>query len=178
MSWIWWAPLAAAALHIVEEFFWPGGFPEWDRAYRAGIASSITPRLHFWVNAALLYLCAMVWLAGAEYEGAPLRVRGLFSGGMAPAAWLGVMALLASNAIWHLVGTIRSRTLSPGLRTGLALYLPLTAYGYFHFLHRGEVPVGTALLAAAIGGSYHLWAAFLHARRASARTAANERPRE
>jgi hypothetical protein len=178
MGWIWWAPLVAATLHIVEEFFWPGGFPEWDRAHRAGIASSITPRLHFWVNAALLVLCAMVGLAGLEHDGVPIHVRGIFSGAEAPAAWLTVTALLFSNAVWHLVGTIRTHTLSPGLRTGLALYVPLTIGGFLFFLRSGQVSAATALLAAAIGGSYHLWAAFVHARRAAARPPAGGRIRE
>ena len=40
MDWIPWAPLAAASLHIVEEFVLPGGFPAWDRAYRPGLRRS------------------------------------------------------------------------------------------------------------------------------------------
>lgn len=31
---MYWLPLAAVLLHICEEFFYPGGFAEWDRAYR------------------------------------------------------------------------------------------------------------------------------------------------
>src|SRR5262249_5803750 len=54
-GWIWWAPLCAATLHIVEEFVYPGGFAEWDRAYRPAFRESITPRLHVVVNALLLF---------------------------------------------------------------------------------------------------------------------------
>ena len=58
MVWVWWAPLAAAGLHIAEEFVWPGGFGDWDRAYRPAIRQSITPGLHVVVNVLLLYLRA------------------------------------------------------------------------------------------------------------------------
>ena len=44
MTWIWWGPLIVAALHISEEFVFPGGFAEWDRMYRRNILASITRR--------------------------------------------------------------------------------------------------------------------------------------
>lgn len=45
MSTLWWGPLVAAVLHILEEFVYPGGFAQWDRLYRPQIAGSITSRL-------------------------------------------------------------------------------------------------------------------------------------
>jgi Protein of unknown function with HXXEE motif len=165
MTWIWWAPLAAAALHITEEFVFPGGFADWDRAYRPKIRGSITPGLHVVVNAFLLFLCFSVALAGVAPEGAalgPARVRSVFPPRFASAAWLALAALLASNAVFHLVGAFRTRRYSPGMVTGGLLYLPLALFGYGWFLGRGGVSVGVALLAAVLGGSYHLWAALLH----------------
>ena len=44
MDWLFGAPLAAACLHIIEEFFLPGGFADWDRRYRPAFARSITTR--------------------------------------------------------------------------------------------------------------------------------------
>ena len=165
MRWLWWAPLGAAALHIVEEFVWPGGFADWDRAYRPDYARSITPRFHVVVNALLLVLCAQVAVAGS-LEGvvtlAGLRFRSAVPPSLAVPAWLALMALLFSNAIFHLVGTYRTGRLSPGVRTGTLLYMPLALFGYGSFLRRGQVSLGTACLAAAAGGSYHAWAALLH----------------
>ncbi len=142
-DWIYWAPLVAASLHIVEEFVFPGGFPEWDRRYRPGIRKSITPRLHIIINALLLIACYDAWAWRARPAGA--------------AVWLTVTALLASNAIWHAVGTVKSRSYSPGVVTGMLLYVPLTVYGYLLFLRTGQASPGTAIVAFAIGISYHLW---------------------
>lgn len=147
----WW-PLGAALLHITEEFVFPGGFAAWDRAYRPGIRSSITPRFHVTVNALLLLVCVAVGLQGATSRGV--------------AAWLTLAALLASNAVFHVVGAIRTRRYSPGMATGLALYVPLAAWGYPHFLRAGVASPATAAAAFAIGASYHLWSAVVHARRA------------
>lgn len=146
-SWVSWAPLGAASLHIVEEFFLPGGFAEWDRRNRPDYARTITRRLHIIVNALLLLLCLQVATLGFTAAGV--------------ATWLGLMALLASNGLWHLVGAIRTRSYSPGMVTGLLLYLPLAIYGYAGFLRSGQASLVTALAALAIGGTYHLWGGFL-----------------
>jgi hypothetical protein len=150
---IWW-PLIAAILHIVEEFVFPGGFADWDRAYRPAYKSSITPRLHIVMNGLLLFACVAAGSAGAT----PGGVSG----------WLTLAALLASNAVFHLVGAVRTRRYSPGMVTGLLLYIPMAVYGFAHFLSTHQASTATAVIAAAIGGSYHLWSAMAHARRAKA----------
>jgi len=147
----WW-PLFAAILHIVEEFVFPGGFADWDRAYRPAYKSSITPQLHVVMNALLLLAGVAVGRAGTTPTGV--------------SAWLTLAALLATNAVFHLVGAVRTRRYSPGMVTGLVLYIPMAVYGYFHFLSTHQASIGTAVVAVAIGGSYHLWSAMAHARRA------------
>ncbi len=147
-----WAPLAASALHIVEEFFLPGGFAEWDRAYRPEIAASITKRFHIGINALLLGVGLMVGVAGFTPSGT--------------AAWLTLAALLFSNAIYHVVGALKTRRYSPGLVTGLLLYVPLAIYGYVVLVGGGQASPVTALAAALLGGSYPLLSMWMHARRA------------
>ena len=147
----WW-PLAAAVAHIFEEFVFPGGFAEWDRRYRPAIRSSITPRLHLVLNGLLILVSVAVGALGPTPQGV--------------SAWLTVAALLASNAVFHVVGALRTRSYSPGIVTGLGLYVPMALYGYVHFLRSGLASAATAVAAAAIGASYHLWASFAHARRA------------
>jgi hypothetical protein len=39
-----------------DELDYPGGFADWDRAYRPSIRGSITPRFHVVINAALLLM--------------------------------------------------------------------------------------------------------------------------
>ena len=143
-----WAPMGAAGLHIFEEFVYPGGFAEWDRHYRPGFRASITPRFHLIINGLLLLLCYDVGAMG----GTPIGIAG----------WLAVMALLFGNAVWHVVGTVRTRRYSPGVITGVLLYVPLAIYGYIHLLRSGQVSVATAIVAFAIGSSYPLIGTAIH----------------
>ena len=154
---IFWLPLACIALHITEEFVWPGGFADWDRAYRPAFASSITPRFHVVMNSLLVLVAAQIGFLAGTRPGVAL--------------WLTVAALVAGNGVWHLIGTWRTKRYSPGLVTGLALYAPLAIYGLTHFVASGEATAGTAVVAAALGGSYHLWAAAMHRRRTANPTA-------
>jgi hypothetical protein len=143
IDWLYWAPFGAASLHIVEEFFYPGGFAEWDRQYRPGIRRSITARFHVIVNGLLLILCYDVWALRSSRVG--------------PWTWLAVMTLLFANGVWHVVASVKSRTYSPGVLTGVLLYVPLTIYGYARFLRTGQVSVPAAVIACLVGLSYQLW---------------------
>ena len=58
-----WLPCVCVALHVFEEFFWPGGFLAWHRTYRPDLAASITPR--FAVIANLVLIAATVVLGVA-----------------------------------------------------------------------------------------------------------------
>jgi len=146
-TWWPWVPLAAALLHLTEEFVYPGGFPAWYRRYRSD-PSRITPRFLVIINGALLIACLNVVQLGSTPPGA--------------VAWLAIVTLMCSNGIWHLWASIRSRSYSPGLFTGIAIYAPLAAYGYIHFLRAGLVSSLTAAVAGIVGGSYHLWSALYH----------------
>jgi len=152
MNWLPWAPLCAATLHIFEEFVWPGGFSAWYRRYKPERAKSITPRFLVIINILFLILCYDAGAARSQPFG--------------PALWLTVAALLAGNAVWHLIGAMKTRSYSPGLVTGLLLYIPLAVVGYVHLLSSGTVVIGTAAVAAALGGSYHWWSAAFHGVRA------------
>ena len=149
MDWLPWAPLVAAGLHISEEFVVPGGFPAWYRRYRPD-PSRITPRMLVIVNVALLVACSNVALLGRH----PLGI----------AYWLMMSALLCSNGCWHAWATYKTRSYSPGVITGVLVYLPLAIYGYIEFLRSGAASIWTAAVACIIGGSYHFWSAAYHGR--------------
>ncbi|HWN83299.1 MAG TPA: HXXEE domain-containing protein [Candidatus Udaeobacter sp.] len=146
--WLYWLPLGAASLHIFEEFAFPGGFAAWYRRHRPGIERSITRRFLLIVNGLLLVLC---------YDVAALHDRplGVF-------LWLLVAALLFANGLWHLRASLRTRSYSPGVVTGIVVYLPLALLGYLRFLRTGAVSPARAVLAFAIGASYQFWANLLH----------------
>ena len=161
MIWLWWAPLGAASLHVFEEFVYPGGFPSWDRAYRPAVRGSMTPGFYVVVNALFLIACAAVGLSGmpggaAHFWG--VRIQSIIPPSRAVFAWLVWAALLLSNATFHLVGSIRTRHVSPGVRTGILLYAPLVAFGYWHFLRDARISLPGAALAAVVGGSFQFWA--------------------
>jgi hypothetical protein len=169
--WLWWAPLIAAVLHMTEEFALPGGFGDWDRAYRPSIRGSITPKLHVIVNLLLLALCISVGLAGFGEIGAtlgPVHARSPIPPGLADASWVALAALLFSNAVFHVVGTIQSRRYSPGVVTGVLAYMPLALFGSWRFIH-GGMSTMAALVAVVLGGSYHFWASIGHRLRVQAR---------
>jgi hypothetical protein len=76
--------------------------------------------------------------------------------------WLTIAALTCSNGCWHAWASFKSREYSPGVITGVAIYIPLAIYGYIHFLCSGAVSTTAALLAAIIGASYPFWSALFH----------------
>jgi hypothetical protein len=114
------------------------------------------------INGLLLVLCAQV------LELAPLDQTE--AGAVAAMAWLAVAALLFSNAVFHVVGSIRTGSRSPGVVTGVLLYVPLALYGYGWFHTSNRVGLVPALGAAVVGGSYHFWAKLIHRARAGRRT--------
>ena len=156
MSLLSWSLAGAASLHIIEEFAFPGGFKAWWCAYKPDIAASVSNRFLIIINGILIAFSVIVALAVSAPKG-----NGV-------AAWLTLAALLFSNAIFHIIGAIQTQRYSPGMISGIVLYIPLAIYGFAHFLRSGQASVGTALLAFAIGGSYHFISFANHRRRALA----------
>ena len=153
MQWLPWAPLIAACCHIFEEFAWPGGFPAWYRHYRPN-ASRITSRMLVIVNIALLAACVNYALAANTTIGVVFL--------------LGISALLCGNGLWHAWASVRTYTVSPGVVTGILLYVPLMVIEFNVYLRAGRVTLWTAVMAAMVGGSYHFWSALYHRRRTKA----------
>lgn len=153
-EWLTWTPLAAATLHVIEEFAWPGGFRSWYRDYRPEIARSLSATWLIGINALLLALCALIGRLGFTPRGAAL--------------FLTVIAVLFGNAIFHLRATIRMRRYSPGVITSIVLYVPLAIFGYFAVLDAGLATLQTAIVSAAMGSSYQFISMANHRRRAAA----------
>jgi len=98
-TWLLWAPLGAAVVHIFEEFVLPGGFMTWYRRYRGPSVASITPRLLIIMNVLLLAVCTNAAFAGDTAFGTTY--------------WIAISAILASNGLWHVLGrSQRARLLS------------------------------------------------------------------
>ena len=153
-GWLLWMPAACAALHLFEEFAWPGGFAAWFRAYRPETAVSFTPTFAVLVNLTLMLVALLVGWAG------PHQDRGI-------AAFLTLVSVLASNGLFHVIGAVRTRRYSPGMVTGALLYLPLCAYGFWYFIHVVKVSPLSAMASFAIGSLYQSWSFMTHRARAA-----------
>jgi hypothetical protein len=149
IEWLRWAPLTAASLHVFEEFAWPGGFSRWYRTYR-GNAKSVNRRFLVIINAGLV----ITLLEGAIAGRTPVGV----------ALLLTFSAVLFSNGCWHLWASYRSHSYSPGVISGVLVYLPLGLFEYSGWIRVGRASLGTAAVALLIGTSYPLWSAAYHGR--------------
>lgn len=146
---IFWLPGLCVALHIFEEFVWPGKFLAWYRVYRPEIAASITPRFAVSANALLVAAVVVLGFMGPAWS------RGM-------SLWLTLAALLAANAVFHFWGALRTHRYSPGVATGVLLYVPLCVWGFWHFLQNQDATLELAVISLLIGGSYQFWSTQIH----------------
>ena len=130
-------------LHVFEEFFFPGGASLWFALYHPEYTKAYTPSYFFKVNAIPLVLSLLLTLGTFDFAG------GFTHYGIR--AWLVFVIFLATNAIFHLRGTIATRRYSPGLGTSILLYLPLTIISLAYLLQTGLVDVVSALICIVIG---------------------------
>ena len=103
---LWLLPGAYAA-HLLEEWF--GGFPEWVGT----VVGAPLPRSAFLAINAVAFLLMLVAVR--------LSTRREESGWMA----IAIATILGVNGVAHIFGSLATRSYSPGLITGVVLYLPL-----------------------------------------------------
>jgi hypothetical protein len=78
--------------------------------------------------------------------------------------WLVVAAIAGANGLFHVRASFRTRTYSPGVVTGVALYIPLAIAGCWNLLETGQVSFAIALQAIAIAAAYAWWSTSQHRR--------------
>jgi hypothetical protein len=145
-----WLPALAIAAHLFEEFLWPGGFARWYREYPPGYSASVSTRFLVLINAVFVGLALIPPLLGAT-------PRGL-------AYWAVVAAIAGANAMFHVVATARTRGYSPGVVTGVAVYLPLAVGGIGRLIQLHLVSTATVLQAVVIAAVYSTWSSWRHRR--------------
>jgi hypothetical protein len=148
-----WLLPAAAGLHIVEEFLFPGGFGSWYRSYKQSVSTSFTPRYLVMINIILVVLCILPLLMDA--------MTGI-------ALWLTMASVVFVNALFHVRGSLTSRKYSPGVVTSVLLYIPLSVYGYWYFLTTHQAPIEQGIASFAGGLCYWWLSSINHKRRAKA----------
>ena len=137
-DWIFAALLGAAAVHIFEEYVYPGGFPDGLEKLLPRATHLFTPRFHLAVNGLLLLLC----LASALIGKASLVLS------------LSAFSLVFANAVLHIRGAIVTKRYYPGVVSGALLYIPLAIYAYSTFLVSGQLTWLQAGLSVLLGALY------------------------
>jgi len=148
---LFWILPISVLLHITEEFIYPGGFLDWDRNYRPGIAKSTHPRFLIIINVLLFAICFNPILSG------------LTNGGIV--WWLSIVSILLVNSYFHIKGVIVLKRYSPGVITSIFIYIPLTLFGYWYFISTRQVTWLNAILCLSVGIFYHLFSSFNPLRR-------------
>ncbi len=138
MNWVFGTFLAVSLIHMGEEYFYPGGFLDFMKRLNPRFASQATPTLAVVINGLQLLLCIAAVLVGERNL--------VFS--------LSIAGLLLVNGLMHVGGSIRMGGYTPGLITGIALYLPLSIYGYSVFLHSGQLTLLACIATVILGVLY------------------------
>lgn len=138
MDWVFGGFLIASMLHMVEEYFYPGGFMDIQKRLNPRFAPFVTVPMAVIVNGLQLLLCVLVIILG----------RSMLTFSMSAAA------LLSINGVVHVLASIRIKGYVPGVITGLALYLPLALYAYYRFINSGELALDQVLITLALGLLY------------------------
>ncbi len=118
MDWIFGGFLAASIVHMVEEYFYPGGFMDLMKRFNPRFSRFVTVRMAVVINGLQLLLCLVAVIVG--------KALPIFS--------MSIAGLLFFNALMHVAGCVRTRGYAPGVITGLLFYLPLSIYAYAIFL--------------------------------------------
>jgi hypothetical protein len=140
MNWIFNAIVAAAVLHVLEEYFYPGGFPDFMKRMAPSFAPFITTKFAIVINGLFLVLCILGASVGRDAL--------VFS--------LSIAGLLISNGLIHLAGSLRSRRYAPGLITGVLLYIPLGITAYIFFWDSGQISVTQGIVSVLLGLAYQV----------------------
>jgi len=140
MDWIFIGFLVASVLHMVEEYFYPGGFMDFMKRLNPGIAPQVTTPAAVIINGLQLLLCLIAIIVGKSL----------------PQFSLSVAALLILNGFIHLGGCIRVKGYAPGVVTGAFLYLPLSMYAYYLFISADRLSGRGVLITAVLGLFYQM----------------------
>jgi hypothetical protein len=138
MDWIFGGFLAASILHMLEEYFYPGGFMDVMKGFNPKFAPFVTVRLAVIINGLQLVLCVIAMVVGRDL----------------PVFSMSIAGLLFINALMHIGACVRIKRYSPGVITGVLLYLPLSMYAYSLYLGSSQLTWGGILITGLIGLLY------------------------
>lgn len=136
---VFWALLLASCAHVVEEYVYPGGFLENAKEVAPEAFEHASTPIIVGVNASMILGCL---------NAALMRKRTPFFG-------LSMASLLFFNAILHSGASMRLKKYSPGLITGLCLFVPLSITAFRGYARSPGYKKSTAASAAIFGIALH-----------------------
>jgi hypothetical protein len=139
-SWIFPSLFIAALLHVVEEYYVPGGFLAFVRRFGTRMAEQLTVPVAVVVNGLFLVLALLAALLWRGY----------------PVPSLSIAGLLLVNALIHVAGSLRAKAYAPGLVTAVILYVPLSLAAFVIAAKESFVSTQGLVVAMALGFLYHL----------------------
>ncbi|MFT3704321.1 MAG: HXXEE domain-containing protein [Agriterribacter sp.] len=136
----------AVMLHVTEEFLFPGGFVQWYQKLVPSKTKGENTGFLVWINTLMMFMCVLP----IHFGKIPIGVS----------IWYCVVVLAAINACFHIWGMMKLKAYSPGVITGVLLYIPLCVTGTQELLLTGAISWlgATIFLAAAIG--YHIFSVY------------------
>jgi len=127
-------------LHMVEEYFFPGGFMAVMKQMNPAFAPFVNVPMAIVINGLQLLLCVIVIFVGVSNLA--------FS--------LSAAVLLFINGMMHLGGALRLKGYAPGVITGSVIYMPLSVYSFYYFAASGQLNAADATIAGLLGILYQL----------------------
>jgi hypothetical protein len=140
MDWLFVGFLIASILHMVEEFFFPGGFMALIKKMNPAFAPFVNVPMAIVINGLQLLLCVIVIIVGRSNLAFSLSAAGL----------------IFVNGLVHMGGAVRLRGYVPGVITGSVIYIPLAVYAFYYFTASGELKLTDAVIAVTLGIAYML----------------------
>lgn len=137
-------------LHVTEEFLFPGGFIEWYQELVPSKAAGVRPGYLVWINTLMIGVCVLPVALGETSHGIGV--------------WYVVTAIAGINACFHIIGVFKLKKYSPGVVTGVLLYLPLFIYGSWYLLSSGGLSVIRLMFMLAIAIGYHIFSVYRQAK--------------
>ncbi|MBN2704445.1 MAG: HXXEE domain-containing protein [Pontiellaceae bacterium] len=126
-SWVLWGIVAAAVIHVAEEYF--GDWVLWVQRYAKGV----TLRRFVLVNAIFLGLCLGAALSSSDF------------------LLISLAALLFVNALMHIIPTVVLKYYSPGVWSAVLLYIPLSFIAYVAVFRSGVLGMTEVFFATLLG---------------------------
>lgn len=140
----------AIMLHVTEEFLYPGGFIDWYKELVPPQTKGIRPGYLVWINTLMIGVCVLpIYFFDTE--------RG-------KSIWFCVAAIAAINAFFHIYGVFKLKKYSPGVITGVLLYLPIFAFGSQILIEKENFPITKVVLFLAIAIGYHVFSVIRQAK--------------